>query len=89
MGARGAFEFFATLQMSGPPQESAAKKSSDETSTAPQPVGPFGEPSAVPPGVRSGILAYAHSRLLTLAFQASFADQRRRIRIGLTLAEGV
>ena len=37
MGARGAFEFFATLQMSGPPHESAAKKSSDETPTAPQP----------------------------------------------------
>ena len=37
MGARGAFEFFATLQMSGPLEESAAKKSSDETPTAPEP----------------------------------------------------
>gem|GEM_PF-6525173 len=38
MGARGAFEFFATVLMPEPPQEPAAKKSSDETPAAPQPV---------------------------------------------------
>jgi hypothetical protein len=37
VGARGAFEFFATLPSSEPPQESAAKKSCDETPAAPQP----------------------------------------------------
>jgi len=48
-----------------------------------------GEPSAAPPGIRSGIHAFAHSRLLALAFQASLADQRRRISTGLPLAEGI
>ena len=48
-----------------------------------------GEPSAVPPGIRFGIPAFAHSRLLALAFQASLADQRRRISTGLPLAKGI
>ena len=47
-----------------------------------------GEPNAAPPGIRSGIHACALSRLLTLAFQAAFADPRRWISTGLTLAEG-
>ena len=48
-----------------------------------------GEPRAAPPGIRFGIHAFAHSRLLALAFQASLADQRRRISTGLPLAKGV
>ena len=44
MGARGAFEFFATVLMPEPPQEPAAKKSSDETPAAPQPVFRSGSP---------------------------------------------
>ncbi len=44
MGARGAFEFFATVLMPELPQESAAKKSSDETPAAPQPVVRSGSP---------------------------------------------
>ena len=85
VGARGAFEFFATLQMSGPPHESAAKKSSDETPTAPKPVGPFGEPSAAPPGVRYGIPAFAPSRYLAFALRASLEDPRRCRSTGLPL----
>ena len=85
VGARGAFEFFATLQMSGPPHESAAKKSSDETPTDPQPVGPFGEPSAAPPGVRFGIPAFAPSRYLAFALRASLEDPRRCRSTGLPL----
>ena len=46
-----------------------------------------GEPNAAPPGIRSGIHACALSRLLTLAFQAAFAAQRRRISTGLTLTK--
>ncbi|MBL6712795.1 MAG: hypothetical protein ISQ07_05350 [Pirellulales bacterium] len=71
------YEFFATVLMPELPQESAAKKSSDETPAAPQPVGPFGEPSSAPPGVRFGIPAFAHSRYLAFAFQASLEDPRR------------
>ena len=37
MGARGAFEFFATSVSRELPHQSPAKKSSDETPAAPQP----------------------------------------------------
>ena len=97
-GARGAFEFFATSVRHEPPQQPTAKKSCDETTADPEPahrgggdgtrmVVGSGEPNAAPPGIRSGIHACALSRLLTLAFQAAFAAQRRRISTGLTLTK--
>ena len=77
-----------------------AKKSSDETSAAPQPAlhlsscpsaagrGRSGEPNASPPDARCGPSMGLRSLevLLALALQAPLADPHRRIRIGLPLA---